>query len=136
MEFFAQESSMSLRCHGWKMLAENFLLILASGSLMAFVGVKANSWRNNRRVRQASQSLYQQLKQDLQRQGRGVGGIGEADMLERFRGLSGHDSVGRDERTFSSKIMPLIEGLRKNDKTITKSQKIKFGKAEQVWQLK
>ena len=104
--------------------------------MMAFVGVKAHSWRSNRRVRQASQSLYQQLKQDLQRQGRGVGGIGEADMLERFRGLSGHDSVGRDERTFSSKIMPMIEGLRKNDKTITKSQKIKFGKSEQVWQLK
>ena len=134
--FFSAKSSMSLYCRGRKLIAENLLLIVASTSLMTVFGLKLRTWQSNRRVRLASHSLYQQLKQDLQRQGRGVVGISETDMLDRFRSLSGHNSVARDEQTFSTRIMPTIEGLRKNDRAINTVQKMKFGRPMQVWQLK
>ena len=68
--------------------------------------LKVRNWRNERRLNSASKSLYAALKTDLVQQGRTAAGISESQMMQRFMALDECKYVSRDEKTFTSRIMP------------------------------
>jgi len=67
----------------------------------------------------------------------GVSGLSQTDILRRYISTPrGKDKLKRDENSFYKKVWPMLEQLRKKDKTIQSFDKIQFGREIPIWQLK
>jgi len=63
--------------------------------------------------------LYEILKRDLIAQGRGVAGLNEAEICQKYLALPSTCGLLRDEATFAKQILPNLEQIRQQDRVIS-----------------
>ena len=103
---------MTLKCHVKQFIVRHLILILVVSAISTALTFKIRSWQADRRVRSVSSNLFKSLKTDLQAKGRGLAGISENDMLQKYMSLPVTKGVKQDEDTFASKILPALDGFR------------------------
>ncbi len=84
LAFFSEQLSMSIKCHIRTFMMKNWILILVGSGMLCSLVFKIRSFLADRQVKSVSNDLYKTLKTDLQAMGRGVAGIQENEMLQKY----------------------------------------------------
>ena len=95
-QFYSEESSMTIKCHVKTFIMRHLILIVAVSAIGTALTFKIRSWQAYRRVRSVSSNLFKSLKTDLQAKGRGLAGISENEMLQKYMSLPVTKGVKQD----------------------------------------
>ena len=102
-----------------------------------FIVYKIRSIMINRRTQKLAQDLYGDVKSDLENSGPNFA-LSKNDIMRKFLDMPkiSSDKLKRDEQTFSSTMWPLLEGIRKNDRSMKQVQRVQRGHPVNFWELK
>ena len=85
--------------------------------------VKIRQLKFNQKVQSVSKDLFRALKDELEASG--VAGISEKDMIKKYQAMpSDSAGIGRDESTFRTLVMPLLEQFRRKDRDISVIERV------------
>lgn len=82
-------------------------------------------------------TLFNQVKQNLENKMHVVSTMSQSDILRRYLDIpKSSDGFPRNESTFYKEIWPMMDELRKKDRSLQTFDRVQFGKEIPVWQLK
>ena len=62
--------------------------------------------------------------------------MSQSDIMHHYVNLpKANDGLRRDEATFYKQVWPVLDNLRKNDKDISKFERMHYGKEIPVWRI-
>ena len=85
--FHANTPTLSFSCSVKHSIRDHLVMIVGGIGLVIYIVLKIRSWLFNRKAYALSNEVYDALKADLQGMDKGMKGISEKDMLDKFMTL-------------------------------------------------
>ena len=124
MLFYASsEPILTLKCKMQVFVKQYCAYFILAVVIAILLYVKIRQLKFNQKVQSVSKDLFRALKDELEASG--VAGISEKDMIKKYQAMpSDSAGIGRDESTFRTLVMPLLEQFRRKDRDISVIERV------------
>ena len=137
IKFYSKGSIKPLKCQLMLFIKDWIFTIILFFVISAFIASKIRSMMVNRRTQKLARDLYGEIKSDLERSGPSFA-LSKNDIMRKYCDMPkiSSDNLNRDERTFRNTMWPLLEGIRKGDRSMKQVQRVQRGHPVNFWELK